>query len=912
MSILCIALASVGLSLLAPLAAQTQVATWALPGPFGEVGQEVGIASDADGDGVVDLLAAGPSVLALHSSGTGEELAAVTLPGILPLGIAGVPDIDGDGLVDAIVADGVSARAVSLADGSVLWTQPGSLGGSIGWSLALLDDQDGDLFPDVAVGEPDADPHGLSSAGSIFVLSGDDGTLIHRIDGTAAQQQVGIGMDAGPDYDGDGRRDLFVGDTDFQVAGITQGRVRILRAVDGVELLSIANDQSTTTFGRLVASAGDVDGDGLADVAVTTNESGAALEAFSTGTGLELWDDTTNPSAMVSVGDGDGDGIPALVTGHPTFFFNATARILNGATGGLIHTLTSGGAASYADLAAPGDTDGDGKVELYASSGGSQYFPVDPAGLHQELPTGIVLNFVQNEAGGDGLGLVVDAAGDLDGDDVTDWIVASSSRLVVFSGADESVLLDADPQLDLQSFFFTASAGAGLGDVDRDDVPDIALANAFFSLPSFLGRVEVLSGADGSILVMRDAPAGAEQFGLHLADTTDHDGDGVRDLYVSAPTTDIAGFVDAGEVYLLSSATLQTLDTLQGLLQSPGQFGVSLSADGDLTGDGVPELAVGSHDDGPGQFNAGALYVLDGASHAELHHVDGALNAGFVTGAITGDLDGDDVPDLVAAEPQYVVPGESFSRGRVRAFSGADYSLLWTRTGPWSGSWFGGSSAGAGDVNGDGYGDVAVTSRPQVSGADSGTVFVLSGPDGSTLDEVLIASGAPSLLGPVRSAGLLDEGGCAEVVVGVPGHIGEGGAFVYASSQGGVHGFIDLGAGKAGSNGETPTLRGYGDLAAGGLVSLVARHALPFKSCTWFVGIAPGFVPFKQGTLVPSPFALFFAIPLATDASGEVVISAANPAAVFEGLSLWHQLWFSDTAATAKVSASNGLQEIFK
>jgi len=115
-----------------------------------------------------------------------------------------------------------------------------------------------------------------------------------------------------------------------------------------------------------------------------------------------------------------------------------------------------------------------------------------------------------------------------------------------------------------------------------------------------------------------------------------------------------------------------------------------------------------------------------------------------------------------------------------------------------------------------------------------------------------------------------------------------------------------------GSTGATPTLRGYGDLAAGGLVTITARHALPFKHCTWFLGLSQGNIPFKQGTLVPSPFGSFFVIGLFADAEGTVSLSAPNPSSVFTGLSLYHQFWFSDPAALAKVSASNGMEEIFK
>ena len=234
--------------------------------------------------------------------------------------------------------------------------------------------------------------------------------------------------------------------------------------------------------------------------------------------------------------------------------------------------------------------------------------------------------------------------------------------------------------------------------------------------------------------------------------------------------------------------------------------------------------------------------------------------------------------------------------------------MLWTVEGSVAGSTLGRRFASVGDVNGDGRADVAVSEN---TFAPQQALRVLSGLDGSVLDTLAIEAGS-SVHGGSTTAGLFDAGGCSDLLVGQPDHAGNGSVQVLASSQGGIHGFVDVGFAKPGSNGKTPSLRGYGNPAAGQPVTLTARWTLPSAPGTWFIGLSAGNLPFKQGVLVPNPSGPFFVIPIAANASGVFSITANNPAAVFTGLAIWHQVWFKDAAAPAGVSATNGMKEIFK
>ena len=90
------------------------------------------------------------------------------------------------------------------------------------------------------------------------------------------------------------------------------------------------------------------------------------------------------------------------------------------------------------------------------------------------------------------------------------------------------------------------------------------------------------------------------------------------------------------------------------------------------------------------------------------------------------------------------------------------------------------------------------------------------------------------------------------------------------------------------------------------------RDIKPFTSGAWFIGLSQGNLPFKQGVLVPSPLGPFFQFIVGSGPIGQITVFGNNGPAVFAGLAIYHQFWFVDGAATAGVSASNGMKEIFK
>jgi hypothetical protein len=163
----------------------------------------------------------------------------------------------------------------------------GHAGDSIGQMVAGIGDVDGDGRPDQAVGSYDMTARGRHRAGSIWIVLGTAGKRhvnlakqapgIVRVDGSQAGAELDPAARAG-DFNGDGIADVVVGETD--AAYVILGR-KGLRSVDladpGAGVLTIS-PQSQESLGLKVAGAGDVNGDGLADVAV--GYAGGAVVVF--------------------------------------------------------------------------------------------------------------------------------------------------------------------------------------------------------------------------------------------------------------------------------------------------------------------------------------------------------------------------------------------------------------------------------------------------------------------------------------------------------------------------------------------------------------------------------------------------------------------------------------------------------
>ncbi|SOD18868.1 integrin alpha [Nitrosomonas ureae] len=451
----------------------------------------------------------------------------------------------------------------------------------LGSSVSNAGDVNGDGFDDLIVGASGADPNGIVSAGSSYVIFGKvsgfsaamdvsslDGSNGFRLDGVGLNEKSGSSVSNAGDVNGDGFDDVIVGAPYTKSTGISFGSSYVvfgkvsgfsaamdLSSLDGSNGFQLIGRAADDRGGSSVNNAGDVNGDGFDDFSVGANgadpngsESGSSYVVFGKASGFDALMDLSSLDgsngfrldglaefhrigSASNVGDVNGDGFDDLIVGA----YFADPNGTNSGSSYVVFGKASGFSAAM-DL---------------SSLDGSNGFRLDGVAAY------------------DYLGSSFSTAGDVNGDGFDDLIMGanradpngtnSGSSYVVFGKAtgfsaamdltslngSNGFRLDGETKYD-----FVGSSVSTTGDVNGDGFDDLivgvsdvgyGISYVVFGKASGFSATMDLSKLNGSNGFRLNVVNANDTRGSSVSTAGDVNGDGFDDLIVGAPRSSYSG-----------------------------------------------------------------------------------------------------------------------------------------------------------------------------------------------------------------------------------------------------------------------------------------------------------------------------------------------------------------------------------
>jgi hypothetical protein len=785
--------------------------------PFAQMGYSVASAGDVNKDGYSDVIVGSPYW---------ESDAAQKNEGAAFLYFGGP--------IDPVTAP------IGINAGNWVTFQSDQADANFGISVAMAGDVNADGWSDFMVGAHMYDKD-QTNEGVVFLYygannGGYDASITEILESNQADAMFGSSIAGAGDINADGASDIVIGarlydinqnKTNEGAAFVFKGNV-LSTPITESQPQVIQMTQADSRFGHTVSTAGDVNGDGYADIAIGAynfdggqNDEGAVYIHHGGGAGVNtiaskvIEGDQQNAQfgwAVASAGDVNGDGYGDLLVGARYFDNNhvneGAAFVYHGSSLGLNTTAASiiesnqGNAWLGSAVASAGDVNGDGYSDVLIGSLAYDAGNTDEGMVFVYHGSADNIGPVEKSASaftvsGSLAGSSVSNAGDVNGDGLDDIVVGAPNYDGGQAGEGAAFIHFGNGTLGINSFvaFQTNEVNAhvgtsvsGAGDVNGDGYDDVIVGATGAASGVQKGAAYVLHGNSGGINVAAPAKTlfyGNQGFGTSVSDAGDINRDGYDDVIVGAPLYSSANANLCGAVMIYLGA--------QGGIIAPGtivnsgvvnmKMGNSLDNAGDVNGDGYADIIVGASLANFGSNNQGAAFIWYGTSTGIptnavksntllLSQADAEMGTS-VAGA--GDVNGDGFSDVIVGSPKFD-QGQS-DEGIATVFYGSPGGCMsnnrTTLEINQSMASFGKSVGGAGDVNGDGYDDVIV-GAPYYDGqsANAGGIFVFHGsPAGISTSSAFSATStqAESHMGEsVAGAGDLNGDGYSDILSGLP------------------------------------------------------------------------------------------------------------------------------------------------
>jgi hypothetical protein len=720
--------------------------------------------------------------------------------------VASAGDVNGDGYDDVIV--GIPNLALYSLLGGVnvfygsstgidFMNQWSAVGGGatsiIGDSVASAGDVNGDGYDDIIVGSR-IYSNDQTGEGAAFVWfggeyglgpNGNPGNADWKSEGNQTDSGYGITVSSAGDVNGDGYDDVIIGAPFYTNDQTYEGATYIYHgSKDGLSNttnIMIEGNDADSRFGTSVCSASDMDRDGYDDVLVGAgdyNGRGYVFIYSGSSTGVDTESDWYAACPKTSglfgesaalAGDVNGDGAPDLIVGAMMYTndenIEGAAFVYYGSPGDWMVN----GNKSYAEMGSAvstaGDVNGDGYSDVIVGAPGydNGKFTEGMAFVYLGSQNGISKTpawTAESNTANTFFGESVGTAGDINGDGYSDIIIGVSQ---VYSGQGTALIWH--------------GSSTGLGDPGT-------LVNADWK-------------ADGS--------QSNDYLGCSVSSAGDVNGDGFSDIiigakgYANSDSNQGAALVWLGSASGLGdTGTFANADWKAEGSAGGVNLGSSVALAGDVNGDGYSDVIVGAPSLGNGTAFAfhGSSTGLSATSNWSAESAVATASFGSVVDT-AGDVNGDGYSDAIVGAPL------SAGYGKVYVYHGSSSGLNltenWTTDSDIADSKFGKSAHTAGDVNGDGFGDVIV-GAPQYKNNKhvEGAAFVWFGSSTglkssispSHADCKIVCNQNPAAFGSSAvCAGDVNGDGFSDLIIGAPSftgnyeYQGEGAVFLFYGSS---------------------------------------------------------------------------------------------------------------------------------
>ncbi|MFN7972949.1 MAG: PKD domain-containing protein [Acidobacteriota bacterium] len=655
---------------------------------------------DLDGDGAGDIVIAAvfesdgsgkqnTGRAYIVSGGTGQILHTLSSPtptdnGLYSRSVSAIPDVTGDGKYDVIIgafaeSSGGSppgsgrAHMYDGATGALLRTLQSpneQMGGVFGEGVAGLLDVNGDCRGDVIVAAEDEDPQGLDNAGRCYIFDGATGALLHTLlsPNIQAQGYFGYFVSGMSDVDGDGFGDMIIGAKREEGGGLPAdaGHSYVFSGATGAPIATLTspNPEQTGNFGNSESFLPDVNGNASDDVIIGANrEDGGGASPLDAGRVYTF--------AM-------GAGIPASCGGGNT----PVADFSGAPTAGPAPL-----AVAFTDLSTNAPTSW-----TWAFGDGGTSSSQNPAHTYLAPGSYTVSLTVANASGSD----VETKPG---------YITVQGSGPIAnyFTGMGRAAGNPNDVRIHslggtLEQSWVAYGAGQWGTLVSTGDVDGSGLANAITGPgpgPSYGPQVRAFREDGAAIAKVNFYAYGTLRYGTNVAGAG-LDADAPAEILTGAGPGGVFGPHVRGFNY--DGVAVSALAKVSFFAYQTLKYGVNVAA-GDVDDDGFAEILTGP---GPSAVFGAQVrgFDYDGATVTAMAKVNftAFASAAFGANPASGNVDADAFDEIVAARGPGAsqtcqIAGFDYDGSSISALAGFDVT-------PFPGAF--GARAAAGDVDGDG------------------------------------------------------------------------------------------------------------------------------------------------------------------------------------------------------------------